>query len=249
MIRYLTSVFLFFCVSIDLSAQATVKQSPTVVALIGDSTVTDRAGWGKAFAESFDKTITVKNFAAGGRSSKSFHDEGRFGPVLVLKPDYLFIQFGHNGQPGKGPKRETDPNTTYQEWLEYYVTKAREMGTEPIILSSVTRRDFTKEGKIRVEQVPGYVPAEGEKVTLPLREWSEAAKAVAEKMDVPFIDLYSLSVEYHNQIGPEKSAAFNPKEGDITHFNEAGARAIADLIVRELSEKVPELAAHLKKAE
>lgn len=213
-----------------------------VVALIGDSTVTDTSGWGRAFADSFDSSVRIVNFAAGGRSSKSFFDENRFDPVLELKPEYLFIQFGHNGQPGKGPKRETDPETTYRDWLRLYIREAKRLGTKPIVVSSVTRRDFTQDGKIRTERVPGYKPAAGEKVTLPLKPWAEAARAVADEEGVPFIDLYALSVAYHNRIGPDKSATFNPKEGDITHFNEEGAKAIAGLILGELPDAAPELA-------
>ena len=91
------------------------------VALIGDSTVTDAAGWGKAFAEAFDSSVVVSNHAAGGRSAKSWLAENRLPAVLEERPNFAFIQFGHNGQPGKGPKRETDPKTTYPEYLKQYV--------------------------------------------------------------------------------------------------------------------------------
>jgi hypothetical protein len=39
------------------------------IALIGDSTVTDAAGWGKAFAGRFEGNVNVINYAVGGRSS------------------------------------------------------------------------------------------------------------------------------------------------------------------------------------
>ena len=222
-------------------------KEPLVAALIGDSTVTDKAGWGKAFADRFDDSVIVHNFAMGGRSAKSFLEEERFKPVLALKPDYLFLQFGHNGQPGKGPKRETDPETTYREYLRVYLRKAKEMGAKAVVVSSVTRRDFTKEGKIRTASDPDYRREEGEIVTRPLKPWAEAAGEVASEAGVPFIDLYSLSVAYHNEIGKEASYAFNPKEGDITHFNDEGARAIAHLVVEELDELLPDLARRLRK--
>jgi lysophospholipase L1-like esterase len=65
-------------------------------------------------------------------------------------------------------------------------------------------------------------------------------------MKLPFIDLYTLSEAHHNTIGREESMTYNFKEGDGTHFNEKGAKAIADLIIPELKKVAPELSACLK---
>ena len=200
------------------------------IALVGDSTVTDHAGWGKAFAGRFDDRVKVINFAIGGRSSKSWLDERRLPPVLEAKPDYVLIQFGHNDQRGKGPARETDPQTSYRDYLKTYVKELRTIGAKPILVSSVTRRTFDESGKIKSTLVP----------------WAEAAQAVARDAGVPFIDLHTISVAYHDKIGREASQAFNPKPADVTHFNEQGAEAIADLIVGELAAVSPDLASYLK---
>ncbi len=210
------------------------------VALIGDSTVTDASGWGKAFANRFGENVTTHNFSVGGRSAKSWIEEGRLKATIESEPDFILIQFGHNGQPGKGPKRETDPGTTYREYLKRYIDAAHEMGATPVLLSSVTRRDFTEDGKIRVR----YEAIGG--ATRPLKPWADAAKSVAAEMDVPFIDLYELSVDFHNKIGREASAKMNPKQSDITHFESKGAAMIADLIVNELKVVAPNLASFLK---
>ncbi|MFV1994700.1 MAG: GDSL-type esterase/lipase family protein, partial [Verrucomicrobiales bacterium] len=215
------------------------------VALVGDSTVTDTAGWGKAFASRFGPRVKTLNFAVGGRSAKSFFDEGRLPAVLESKPDYVLIQFGHNGQPGKGPNRETDPATSYRKFLRIYVNRARAIGAVPILISSVVRRDFNENGKIKTRLAPGE--AVGTKgVYTPLSAWAEATRATAANMKVPFIDLHSASRKLHNRMGEKASMSFNPKEGDITHFNEKGAAAIADLIVVELARADKDLAAYLK---
>src|SRR5580658_9906208 len=91
------------------------------VVLVGDSTVNDGGGWGYGFKQYLTGNIECTNTAANGRSSKSFIDEGRWQKALDLKGDYYFIQFGHNDEPGKGPERETDPNTTYITNLDRYV--------------------------------------------------------------------------------------------------------------------------------
>ncbi|MDF1737728.1 MAG: rhamnogalacturonan acetylesterase [Verrucomicrobiales bacterium] len=214
------------------------------VALIGDSTVTDAAGWGKAFAEAFDASVVVSNHAAGGRSAKSWLAEDRLPAVIKERPDFALIQFGHNGQPGKGAARETDPETTYPEYLKQYVDALAAIGTQPVIISSVTRRDFAGTDHIRTE--PDAPVPEGVKNYLPLKPWADAAAAFAKKEGLPFVDLYGESVKLHNELGPEKSAAFNPKETDITHFNEEGAALIAGLVIAELKRLDHELVAHLK---
>lgn len=216
------------------------------VALIGDSTVTDASGWGMAFAEAFDSSVVVSNHAAGGRSAKSWLAEGRMPAVLDERPDFALIQFGHNGQPGKGPARETDPKTTYPEYLKKYVDALEAVGTQAVIVSSVTRRDFAGADRIRTD-ANAPVP-EGVNVYLPLKPWADAAAAFAKNEELPFVDLYGESVKLHNGLGPEKSQAFNPKEGDITHFNKEGAASVAELVIGELKRLKHELSDHLKES-
>lgn len=242
-------IFAVFVVVMAVSASGADQEDGASVkvikvALIGDSTVTDSAGWGKAFAEAFGESVVVSNHAAGGRSAKSWLAEDRLPAVLAERPDFALIQFGHNGQPGKGAARETDPETTYPEYLKQYVDALAAIGAQPVIVSSVTRRDFAESGQIRTG-VNDPVPA-GAKATRPLKPWADAAAAFAKKEGLPFIDLYGESVKLHNQLGPEKSGAFNPKETDITHFNREGAEAIAGLVIAELKRLKHELAAHLK---
>lgn len=231
-----------FCLSflLALPGMAEGSERKLTIALIGDSTVTDNAGWGAAFAKRFSSRVMVHNFSVGGRSAKSWLAEDRLAAALAVKPDYVFIQFGHNGQPGKGEHRETDPETTYRDYLRRYIEAFREIGAQPVIVSSVTRRDFTSDGKIRI----AFVKEGG--ATRPLKPWAKAAKVVAVEAGVPFIDLYHASVAYHNHIGKAASDEFNPKEGDITHFNEKGAEAIAGLVIEGVKKNVPKLATFLQ---
>ncbi len=191
-----------------------------VVVLIGDSTVTTDKGWGAAFAAMLDGRADVHNFAVGGRSAKSYTDENRLAGALAVRPDYVFIQFGHNGQPGKGDYRETDPKGSYRDYLRRFVADIRAAGAEPIIVSSLTRRHFGPDGRIESTLGP----------------WAEGARAVATESHVPFIDLHAASIELHNQLGESRSAEFDYESGDRTHLNEAGARTIAGLIFDALED-------------
>ena len=87
--------------SVDAAPPAT--RAKVRVVLAGDSTVTDDAGWGSAFARRLAGDVECVNLARGGRSSGSFVAEGSWRKCLDLEPDYVLIQFGHNDQPGHGP--------------------------------------------------------------------------------------------------------------------------------------------------
>ena len=164
------------------------------IALAGDSTVTDQSGWGPGFAARLGPDAECLNLARSGRSSKSYINEGHWKKLLDAKPDIILIQFGHNDQPGKGPERETDPGTTYREFLARYVDEARAIGARPILVTSLTRRHFTPEGKIRSDLGP----------------YAEAVKAVAAEKKVPVIDLHARSIELLERLGPQAARSSTP---------------------------------------
>lgn len=205
------------------------------IVLVGDSTVNDGGGWGYGFKQYLSGDVECINLAANGRSSKSFITEGKWTNALALRGDYYFIQFGHNDEPGKGPERETDPATTYPQNLARYVDEARAISAKPILVTSLTRRNFDKSGNGKL--LPSLVP------------YVEAMKKLAAEKNVPLIDLHARSVAYCEKIGPDATAKLNPigKDGkpDTTHLNKAGKMAFARLVVDELRQAVPELVPHL----
>lgn len=203
------------------------------IGLIGDSTVATQSGWGPAFAASFKEGVVVHNHAVNGATLESLSK--RLPKLLALKPDYVLIQFGHNDQ------KRYDP-AAYSEKLADYIKRVKATGAQPIVVSSVVRRTFGEDGKV-AQPIPDS-PKFPLKHTL--TEYAEAAQAIATKMDVPFIDLHRLSMAHHNTIGREESQTYDFKEGDSTHFNAKGGRAIVGLIVPELIGIVPDLKSHLK---
>src|SRR5512141_1687163 len=108
-----------------LAVAAAAQPKPVKIVLVGDSTVNDEGGWGTGFRASFGPPVEVVNLALNGRSSKSFRDEGHWMPVLEAHPQYVLIQFGHNDGPGKGPERETDPETTYRANMTRFIEEVR----------------------------------------------------------------------------------------------------------------------------
>ena len=213
-----------------------MEESYTIY-LAGDSTVAScpsheapMAGWGQTFHEYFSENVLIINKAMGGRSSNSFIEEGRLEAILnEMKPnDYLFIQFGHNDQKSYG----TEPYSTFQASLTEYIVGARAKGAIPILITPVHRRRFDEEGKLENS----------------LGEYPNAMMQLAEKHDVPLIDLWSKTRELYEKLGIEGSkrlfTIFAPNEQanypngieDNTHFCEHGAKEVGKLVIEGIIE-------------
>jgi exo-poly-alpha-galacturonosidase len=211
------------------AAAATLPPKIRIV-LMGDSTVSDRQGWGPGFKRFLTDRAECINQAIGGRSSKSYINEGRLTKALVLKGNYYLIQFGHNDEPGKG-ERTTDPNTTYREFMSKYIDETRAIGAKPILVTSMVRRQWDKSGSGKINS--SFIP------------YVEAVKKLAREKDVPVVDLYTSSKQLCEQLGKEKCWEFSPvkdnNQYDNTHLNAKGSVMFARLVVEELVQVVPEL--------
>src|SRR5438093_11793244 len=133
----------------SLRAQTNAAAHKLTIVLVGDSTVTDNAGWGLGFKQFLTDGAECINTSQGGRSSKSFRDEGRWTNALALHGDYYLIQFGHNNEPGK-PGRSTDM-PTFVSNMTSYVEAARARGVKPVLVTPLTRRQWDKSGNGKIK--------------------------------------------------------------------------------------------------
>lgn len=217
-----------------LNVEQTLQPDDRIrVVLVGDSTVAERTGWGGGFRLLLGDDVECINAAAGGRSSKSYIDEGRWRDALALKGSHYLIQFGHNDQPGKGRERETDPETTFRQYIARYVDDVRGIGAQPILVTSLTRRTF-----------------EGAKIQSSLVPYVEAVKALGAVKGVPVIDLHAGSIELAERLGEAAWDALSPRNADgsvdRTHLNAQGSAAVALLVVEGLRAALPGLARYLR---
>jgi pectinesterase len=188
-------IFLIALLVFSVAAFAEDETNSTTkikIILVGDSTVNDGSGWGSGFKQFLDTNrAECINTAANGRSSKSFIAEGRWAKALALKGDYYLIQFGHNDEPGKGPDRETQPQTTYRQFMSRYVDETRAIGAKPVLVTSLVRRQWDKNG-------------DG-KITSSLVPYVEVVKQIAAEKNVPLVDLHATSKELCEQLGRENA--------------------------------------------
>ena len=238
-------------IALLLMASGCMAQQITIYT-IGDSTMANKPdpdenpekGWAQVLPQFFNDNVIIDNRAKNGRSSKSFITEKLWDSILgtLKKGDYVFIQFGHNDQKIKDPKRYTNPHTAYRHNLIRYVLETREKGATPILFSSIVRRNFSEEGTL--------VDTHGE---YPLE-----TRLVAREYNVPFIDLQYLTEVLEESYGVEGSKKlhlhFEPGEipyykdgrSDNTHLSLLGATEIAKLAIERLKKKVPSLNGYIK---
>jgi len=201
--------------------------------IAGDSTVKCPApmrGWGQEIGAWLDPAkLNVANRAIGGRSSRTYFTEGRWGEILgsLKKGDFVLIQFGHNdvgpidargkfrgSLKGIGdetaevvkPDGTTEVVHTFGWYLRHFARTARDKGATVILCSPVPHRDFDRDGHYREDwqEWRGWI-----------RECSRAEKAAS-------IDLAQLIGREYARLGAEGTA---PLFADArTHTTPAGAK-------------------------
>lgn len=217
-----------------ISAACMAAKEPVRIVLVGDSTVASYpdppkegpavAGWGQVLGEYLAPEVQVINHARSGASSKSFLGEGLWAKALQSRPNYVFIQFGHNDQPGKGD-RTTDPNGDYQDNLRRYIQETRTAGAAAVLVTSVARRTFDKDGRLTSSLLP-YV---------------DAMKKVGLETQTPVIDLHAASFALFDQMAEKAALDYGPSAKDSTHFSRKGALMMARLVAEGIPREVPSL--------
>lgn len=207
------------------------------VYLIGDSTMSIKqakaypeTGWGMPFTTFFDESVIVDNRAQNGRSTRTFIEENRWQSVMdnLKEGDYVFIQFGHNDE--VKTKKSYTTEAEFQQNLNRFISDSRTKKAIPILLTPVARRQFDPSGKIEDTHTV----------------YAELTRSVAHTNNTPLIDMSKQSMDLLQTFGPETSRLLflqlapgehpnypNGKE-DNTHFNELGARKMAELVLANI---------------
>src|SRR5688572_24789710 len=214
--------------------------------LCGDSTMSVKetrafpeTGWGMPFVTFFDSTVTVRNLAKNGRSTRTFIAEKLWQTVVenAREGDYVFIQFGHNDESKEKAERYTTPEQ-YKINLTRFINETKAKIAIPVLLTPVSRRRFDSSGKA-LETHTVY---------------SGIVRELASDLQVAFIDHDKISRQLLQEFGSENSKLLflqlkpgehpNYPEGknDNTHFNELGARLMAQLVLKEIRKLNIELA-------
>lgn len=205
---------------------------PTVF-LLGDSTVTDQrrepfASWGQMLTGLFKPTVAISNHAMSGEAYRDSLARRRLDKILsMMQPgDTVLMQFGHNDQ--KQKKDGSGDAETYKAEIRTHAERILARGGVPVVVSSMERRVFNAEGKLKPS----------------LAEYAEAARTAAQEMKLAFVDLNAMSVQFYEALGPSRSpqaqAINSKKQLDNTHHNNYGAMQMARMVALGLRQaKVP----------
>ena len=219
------------------------------VYLAGDSTMSDKAakafpetGWGMPFQHFFDSSVTVKNIAKNGRSTKTFINEGLWKSITdsLKKGDYVLIQFGHNDE--VPTKKSYTTEDEFTENLSRFIKDVKFKNAYPVLITPAARRKFNAEGKLEGTH----------------EVYAALVRKVAAAQRVPLIDLDRESQALLQQAGAEGSKKFfnhlrpgespNYPEGKIddTHFSELGAKKMAEIVLSDIRALELDLAKRIK---
>ncbi|ALR30085.1 rhamnogalacturonan acetylesterase [Chryseobacterium sp. IHB B 17019] len=215
------------------------NKTAKTIYLTGDSTVVDAlyepwASWGQMLPYFFvPKEVVIANYAESGETLKAFEDRHRIDKIWnkIKSGDYLFIQFGHNDQ-----KSGNSTKSGYRKRLKEWIQKAKQLGANPVLVTSMNRRVFD----------------ENDKIVNTLDDFPDAMREIAKEEKVYFIDLNAMSKTLFEAMGPgnsKKAFVYYPANSypnqpnvlaDDTHFNTYGAYELAKCVVKSIvDQKLP----------
>jgi lysophospholipase L1-like esterase len=169
---------------------------------------TDVSGWGQEVSQYFNAGLAVANYADSGETAGTFYT--KFYPPVkaaMKQGDFLIVEFGHNDM-------KSDSSTNYRANLMKYLTDAAAKSVTPILITPVSRES----GANFVSQI--------DNVAL-----DATMRQLASDQKVALVDLTKLSSTY---LGTLSSSAKSALYIDGTHFHEAGATQIANLVAQAL---------------
>ena len=241
LVKFLIAAAVFAGVAVSDSTSFTIH-------VAGDSTVQTykdnvypQTGWGQVIGYFFDGArVKVNNAALGGRSSRTFIEEGRLDGILkaAQKGDYLFVQFGHNDRDYSKEARYVPP-ADFPKYIQQFVDAGKQKGLNVILVSPMNlngSRNVFSTGSNNYD-------ARG------------MMQKIATDSKIPFVDLNMKSYNTYNTtyknmpdyvtryLYKKLEAGEYPNFPDgvndgTTHFQEMGSMGHAQMICEELEDNL-----------
>ena len=243
------SLNLSFCGPAPAVQRIQVEPAPqnvTTVFLCGNSTVVDQenepwASWGQMITRWFNGDVAIANYAESGLSCTTFLAQLRLDKILtqIKQGDYVIVEFGHNDEKEKKPG--DGAWYSYSRNLKIFSDRVKAAGGNIIFCTPTARRAFKNGHNTNTHG-----------------DYPDAMKAVAQRENIPVIDLTRMSTAFYEVLGEEGSkralvhypANTFPNQdkplADNTHFNPYGAWEIAKMIVMGLKDIKSPLVQHLR---
>ena len=185
-------------------------------------------------AQTYETTdVIVENRAIGGRSSKSFLEEGKLDDLLEdVKPgDYVLVQWGHNDATYSRPNRYVSEQE-FPTYLQYYIDGCRQRGATCVLVTPVARYSYDASGAFQSN----------------FEVYRQAMITLGAAQGVPVLDLTAASIALCNEFGVEGSKAlflmlaageyegyYSKGVSDATHLQYYGAYKFAQCVAGQIA--------------
>ena len=190
---------------------------PIRVMILSDSMASDCCGWGGGIYGYFKPNATVINYGIAWTSTKVFLQSEEVDKMLLIKPQYVLMQYGYIDGSGD-PDRETTL-AEFEANLRTIIQMVRSFDGVPVLITLHAWRLWDQQGKvIEYEQ-----------------NRNDIIRRLAAELNAPLIDLYKTTVSRFNELGPQGAAFMEIGwPGDHMHVSPAGARYVSWLVVKDL---------------
>lgn len=202
----------------------------------GDSTVRDYEGlypynpltnggsWGQNLLQYLDG-MAVCNQAHSGLTTNCFRQDGHWELVKagIREGDVFLFGFGHNDQ----KRRNLKAYDQFASNIRRYVMETRTLGGIPVLATPMSR--------IPVQDGDGWYDL--------LEAYADSIRQIGREMNVPVIDLHSLTFKLFCSMGPKNCQNYF---NDTTHVNDYGGALLADMMAKEIRRlRIEPLCSHM----
>ncbi|WP_206241977.1 GDSL-type esterase/lipase family protein [Novosphingobium terrae] len=193
----LSVALLALCACTPVTLSASTRLDPVHIVLTGDSTTALHTGWGGAFCTGHvQPAATCIDLGQGGRSTKTYREDGSWAKAMaaLAQPGfartYVFIDFGHNDK-NSNPAIGTTLATEFPANLSRMIAEVRAKGGIPVLVTPMAARHF-QQGKLDDTLIP----------------WADQVRAVAQREQVPVVDLNAESGKLFQSMGATGAMGF-----------------------------------------
>jgi lysophospholipase L1-like esterase len=197
---------------------------PIIMMMLGDSMASECCGWGRSVPLFLKENVTWVNYAIPNYSTKIFLQSAEWDNMRLIKPNYVLIQYGWIDG-AEDPTR----GTTLAEFatnLRTIINATRGWNGIPILITLHAARLFDEQGKL-IRTIPQY--QRGTMIE------------VANELNVPLIDLWALSANLFDTLGPAgcQFMLYDPTHPeDVMHFSYTGSPWVAQVVVNQLPDSL-----------
>ena len=236
------AAFYFYVTTCNLLAEDSVEVddirleevggSP-ILHLVGDSTMAvypdksaPQEGWGMALEPLCKPNVLLVNHAVGGRSTKSFQNNGHWQQVLTQlnKGDYVVISMGINDNAPKEtrPQNHTDTGGEFEGTLKRWIADVRGCGAIPVLATTTVL----------------WHPNGFSSPNPSLAKYNEAMLGVAKECGVCVIDIHTPAFQRLASMKKEEfDRIYMSPRNDYCHLQREGAAFFARLFVQLCQEQ------------